>query len=167
VRGTVFIAPVASVPDGAMIDPTKARFWVSWQDDDEPSFLGDDEVDGAEAAIVWGRERSDTVLIRLGHRGDTYFSAGSFHARADDGPLPVWPPTDPPPGGWWEPPKVPTLLEIEHVETQVASGERSAQDAANWAMDRLRPSIDENAPEDIRAALFRLIQLAPPGPRGF
>src|SRR5206468_4526 len=53
------------------------HFWASWQDDDEPAALEDVELVGAEAAIHWGRARSCTVLIRLGNRGDTYFSAGS------------------------------------------------------------------------------------------
>ena len=98
-RGEVFISPVASVPaDGSMIDPATGRFWASWQDEAEGT-IEDIEVDGAEAAIEWGRERSETVYIRLGHRGDTYFSAGVVDAEDDDGPMPVWPPPGPPPGG--------------------------------------------------------------------
>jgi hypothetical protein len=82
-----------------MIDPATARFRASWQDEDESAELEDIEVVGAEAAIRWGGERSNTVLIRLGNRGDTYFSAGSLLAEDDDGPLPAWPPSGPPPGG--------------------------------------------------------------------
>src|SRR5262245_17817886 len=101
-RSVVFIAPVARVPaDGSMIEPATGRFWASWQDEDERAALEDVELAGADAAIAWGRERSDTVLIRLGNRGDTYFSAGSRQAEDDEGPLPSWPPLAPPPGGWW------------------------------------------------------------------
>lgn len=162
-RGTVFIAPVEPVPDGAMIDPAKGQFWCSWQDDGLASALEDVDIDGAEAAVEWGRKRSETVLIRLGHRGDTYFSAGAVHAEDDDGPLPLWPPHTPPSGGWWEPPKVPTLSEIEKVASDAASGVRSAEEAAVWAMDRMRPALEQDAPAEIRDGLLRLIDLIPPG----
>ncbi len=102
-RGQVFIAPVAAVPaDGSMVDPERSRFWASWHDDNHESGVEIIEVDGAEAAIAWGRERSQIVLIRLGHRGDTYFSAGTTPVEHDDGPMPLWPPTAPP-NGWWQP----------------------------------------------------------------
>jgi hypothetical protein len=86
-----------------MVDPATARFWVSWQEDERA--IEDADVEGADAAIAWGRERSDVVLIRLGHRGDTYFSAGAIHPEDDDeeDPMPHWPPDGPPPGGWWTP----------------------------------------------------------------
>ena len=105
-RGTVYIAPTAGFePDGRMADPETTLFWVSWQDN-RP--LEDDDIRGAEAAIEWGRERSDYVLIRLGHRGDTYFSAGTKHPPENpddpyDEPLPIWPPSGPPPEGWFTP----------------------------------------------------------------
>jgi len=167
-RGEVFIAPIASVPaDGSMINPATARFWASWQDEAESRALEDVELDGAEAAIEWGRARSRIVWIRLGHRGDTYFSAGTTHPDDDEEPTPVWPPAGPPPGGWWEPPTVPTLREIERVAAEVASEMRSAEDAAHWAMDRLRPVIEEGAPQEIRAALLRLVDLVPPGLQRF
>lgn len=103
-RGEVYIAPVGPVPaDGSVIDPERARFWASWQDDEADEPLDDVDLDGAEAAIAWGRERSRVVLIRLGNRGDTYFSAGEEHVANDDGPLPLWPPEGPPPDGWWDP----------------------------------------------------------------
>jgi hypothetical protein len=167
-RGEVFISPVAPVPaDGSMINPTTARFRASWQDEAEPQALERVELDGAEAAIEWGRDRSHIVWIRLGNRGDTYFSAGATHPEDDEGPVPVWPPAGPPPGGWWEPPTVPTLPEIERVAAEVASEMRSAEDAAHWATDRLRPVIEEGAPQEIRAALLRLVDLVPPGLQRF
>ena len=79
-----------------MVDPATAVFWVSWQDD---APLADDNVVGAEAAISWGRERADRVLIRLGHSEDTYFSAGLDTAND----LPRWPHSDPPAEGWFTP----------------------------------------------------------------
>jgi hypothetical protein len=79
-----------------MVNPVTSSFWVSWQDDD---LLADDDVIGAEAAISWGRERADRVLIRLGHSEGTYFSAG--RERVED--LPEWPPSGPPAGGWFTP----------------------------------------------------------------
>src|SRR5687767_6132272 len=98
-RGEVFISPVDPVPaDGSMIDPALASFHVSWQDEGEAGALEDDEVFGADDAIAWGRERSPVVWIRLGNRGDTYFSAGDEHP-ADDDPdefVPHWPPDGPP-----------------------------------------------------------------------
>lgn len=167
-RGTVFIAPVAPVPaDGSMIDPAAGRFWASWQEEGEPASLEDVELVGAEAAIAWGRERSETVLIRLGNRGDTYFSAGLAPAEDDDGPLPIWSPAWPPPGGWWEPPTCPTLGEIERVAAELASGTRSADDAARWAMDRLRPALEESAPDEIQTALLKTAEAAGTGLRRF
>lgn len=105
-RGRVYIAPSASFPaDGRMVDPATARFWVSWQDDDLDDVIENDDVLGAESAIAWGRERADVVLIRLGHRGDTYFSAGTVHQEPEDEEerLPIWPPAGPPPEGWLTP----------------------------------------------------------------
>jgi hypothetical protein len=97
-RGIAFIAPSAfDVPTGRMVDPETSLFWVSWQEN-EPDDPVDDEIRGAEAAIAWGRERADVVFIRLGHDGDTYFSAGVVHPgpdEYDDAPLPEWPPQKP------------------------------------------------------------------------
>jgi hypothetical protein len=100
-RGTIYIAPVASyVPSGWMVDPEASTFSVSWEDWDKDTQTGEllehgGEVAGAEAAIAWGRERSDEVLIRLGHTEATYFSAGHVHLtdRVDGTgrALPVWP----------------------------------------------------------------------------
>jgi hypothetical protein len=110
-RGTIYIAPVASyVPSGRMVDPDTSSFSVSWQDWDDDTQTGEllehgGEVAGAEAAIAWGRERSDRVLIRLGHTEATYFSAGHVHCtdQTDGGGrvLPVWPPDSAPAEGWW------------------------------------------------------------------
>jgi hypothetical protein len=105
-RGAVYIAPSASFPaDGRMVDPDSARFWISWQDDEADEAIEDDEVLGAQAAIAWGCERSDVVVIRLGHRGDTYFSAGAVHPESEDEEerMPMWPPEEPPPEGWYAP----------------------------------------------------------------
>jgi hypothetical protein len=167
-RGEVFISPVAPVPaDGSMLDPATARFQASWQAEEEPMYLclEDVELDGAEAAIEWGRARSDKVWIRLGHRGDTYFSAGTTQQPddVDDEPMPVWPPTGPPPGGWWEPPTVPTMDEIDRVGADVASNRLSVEEAVTWALDRLTPAIEASAPREIQAALMRLADLGPPG----
>jgi hypothetical protein len=160
VRGEVFIAPVAPVPsDGSLIDPATGLFWASWQDEGESAALEDVELVGADVAIAWGRERSESVWIRLGNRGDTYFFAGSgMQPESDDEPIPDWPPAGPPPGGWWEPPTCPTLPEVERVAAEVTSGIRSAKDAALWAWDRMYPSITEGAPSPIVEALHRLIE---------
>jgi hypothetical protein len=101
----VYIAPSASFPaDGRMVDPATARFWVSWQDEEATMAIEDDDILGADAAIAWGRERADVVLIRLGHREDTYFSAGATYPESeDDEPMPIWPPAGPPPEGWFTP----------------------------------------------------------------
>jgi len=86
-----------------MVDPATATFWASWQTDEEA--IEDVDIVGAENAIAWGRDRADVVVIRLGHRGDTYFQAGAVHEQddSDDPPPPPWPPAAPPPGGWWTP----------------------------------------------------------------
>jgi hypothetical protein len=94
-RGTVWIGPsTLELPSGRLVDPATARFWVSWQDDE---LLEDDEVAGAEAAIAWGRERAERVLIRLGHNGPHY-AAG----EVSGGSAPSWPP-ETPPEGWFTP----------------------------------------------------------------
>lgn len=103
-RGVVYVCPSASFPaDGRMVDPETATFWASWQTGEEA--LEDVDIVGAENAIGWGRERADVVYIRLGHRGDTYFSAGDSEEEGDfdDPPPPRWPPAGPPSGGWFEP----------------------------------------------------------------
>jgi hypothetical protein len=97
-RGTVWIAPSAfEIPSGRMVDPATSSFWVSWQDDD--GVVADTDLVGAEAAISWGRQRSERVLIRLGHSAGTYFSAGR---KREEG-MPEWPPTEAPPDGWLAP----------------------------------------------------------------
>jgi hypothetical protein len=79
-RGEVYIGPSAHFePDGRMVDPETSLFYASWQDN--RVLEDEDDIRGAEAAIEWGRERSDYVIIRLGHRGDTFFSAGTKHRR--------------------------------------------------------------------------------------
>lgn len=100
-RGTVYIAPSAfDVPTGRMVDPETSLFWVSWQDETADDVVESrDDIVGAEAAIAWGRERADVVVIRLGHRGDTYFSAGDI----PDPSMPPWPPRTPPAEGWFTP----------------------------------------------------------------
>jgi hypothetical protein len=106
-QGRVYICPSIEMPvqpaDGQMVNPETALFSASWQTPEQ--VLEDVDIVGAEAAIAWGQERADVVLIRLGHRGDTYFSAGSIHKEylADpDEPMPIWPPSGPPPEGWFE-----------------------------------------------------------------
>jgi hypothetical protein len=79
-----------------MVDPATAVFWVSWQDD---ALLENADVVGADAAIAWGRERADRILIRLGHSDGTCFSAGSDETQD----LPKWPPSSTPPEGWFTP----------------------------------------------------------------
>jgi hypothetical protein len=100
-RGTVYIAPSASkVPADRMVDPKTSLFWVSWQEDAADDVIEfRDDIVGAEAAIAWGRRRADVVVIRLGHTGDTYFSAG----ERPDPSVPSWPPQTSPPEGWFRP----------------------------------------------------------------
>jgi hypothetical protein len=116
-----------------MANPATSRFWVSWQDDaHRDGSLEDDVVEGAEAAIEWGRVRSDVVWIRLGNRGDTYFSAGVRHPadpEPDSDYVPHWPPAGPPPGGWWEPPPKPDRSEIRAIRERVAAGEMGTAEA--------------------------------------
>jgi hypothetical protein len=161
VRGEVYIGPVEYVPpDGSMIDPANAKFWASWQADDAPNVLEEIELESAEAAIAWGRGRSETVLIRLGGRDDTYFTAGVVPAEDDDGPVPAWPPAGPPPGGWWKPPTCPTLDEVRDVAAQLAAGTLSPHDAAGWAMDRIGPAIEASASDELLEALSALVPTA-------
>jgi hypothetical protein len=108
----VFISPDDPVPaDGSMVNPETAVFRAHVEEEvGGRSSPGEEtKVTGAEAAIAWGRERASVVWIRLGNRGDTYFSAGQEHP-ADDEPeefVRHWPPEGPPTGGWWKPPPSP------------------------------------------------------------
>jgi hypothetical protein len=97
----VVISPVDLAPDdGSLIDPDRGRFVASLQGPDR--VIEEIEVEGADAAILWGRARAEIVIIRLGARGDCVFSAGDVVAYDEDDPLPLWPP-DPPAAGWWVP----------------------------------------------------------------
>jgi hypothetical protein len=80
-----------------MVDPETSLFVVSWEDEDD--VIESTEVRGAEAALAWGRERAEVVLIRLGHTWETYFSAGD---RPEES-LPAWPSQASPPEGWFTP----------------------------------------------------------------
>ena len=163
-RGEVHIAPVASVPAGSMIDPECGLFWASWQDPDRT--LEDIEIVGANAAIEWGRARASTVIIRLGHRHNDFFSAGDVPPEGEEGRLPTWPPRTPQ-AGWWTPPPRPSLAEVEQVEADVAAGSLSVEKAARWALARLDPAISETAPEDVTLALARLASTSRIGILGF
>jgi hypothetical protein len=131
-RGVVWIAPQSYVPPGRLVDPEAAELWVSWQDDDP---LQDEVVHGASAAVAWGRERSDVVMIRLGHHEGSYLSAGDRHPADEEG-VPHWPPVEPPPEGWWMPPPIPTLEDVAAVVEQVERGDLDAAEAAAWAHER-------------------------------
>jgi hypothetical protein len=143
-----------------MIDPESGIFWASWQEPDRA--LEDVELVGADAAILWGRARAETVSIRLGHQHTDFFSAGDSVAEGEEGPLPTWPPSTPA-GGWWTPPPRPSMAEIEQVEAELADGKISADEAARWAQARLDPGIREQAPEDVTFALARLAAASPVG----
>ena len=156
-RGEVHIAPVAQVPAGSMIDPETGLFWASWQEPERA--LEDIELVGADAAILWGRARAETVIIRLGHRHHDFFSAGDSLAEGEDGPLPTWPPSTPQ-AGWWTPPQLPSLAEVEQVEVEVAAGKLSADEAARWALARLDPVVSEQVPKDVTFALARLASMS-------
>jgi hypothetical protein len=159
-RGEVFICPVDRVPaDGSMVDPAGSRFWASWQDEGEDDALEHVEIEGAEAAIAWGRERASVVWIRLGHRGDTYFSAGDEHLAFDepgDEPVPSWPPAAPPQEGWWSPLQSPTRAEVQRVVDEVAKGERSEKSGAGWALERMGTAIESGAEQEILVLLGEL-----------
>lgn len=161
-RGTVYICPVAPVPSGSMIDPEGGRFWASWQDDEVRTALADVKFDGAHAAITWARERSEIVLIRLGHTSDTYFSAGATHPESDDQPLPVWPPVGVPLHVWWIPPSCPSDDDLARIEDEFTSGERSAAEAGQWAVDRLGIAMEEGVADELLDRLTRLAALAEP-----
>jgi hypothetical protein len=141
-----------------MINPEAGLFMASWQGDGvvEDGVLDEIELVGAEPAVLWGRARAETVIIRLGHRHDTFFSAGDSPVEDDDGPMPAWPPEGPPDGGWWQPPPRPTLAEVDRVAAEVAAGTLSVDEAAQWALARLDPGIEEEAPEEVIDALAQL-----------
>ena len=83
-----------------MVDPDNSMFVASWQ---HGGLLEHTQITGAEAAIAWGRERSERVLIRLGHGTDTYFSAGD----REHGEFPPWPPPRRAASDWWSPSDAP------------------------------------------------------------
>jgi hypothetical protein len=94
-----------------MVDPETSIFgvhWEAWDDERQTGemFADGGEIEGAEAAIAWGRERCDRVLIRLAHSDEGHFSAGRVQIteRTDGGrAFPTWPPASPPSDGWWTP----------------------------------------------------------------
>ena len=111
----VWIAPAATVdiPEGMWVDPATSVFWTSWQyiaddapDDAGAELLGHEDILGADAAIAWGRGRARIVLIRLSHAAESYFSVGELPYTGTLGGkrVPPWPPTGPPPRGWFTPP---------------------------------------------------------------
>jgi hypothetical protein len=113
-RGRVWIAPATfdPIPKGMWVDPVTTTFAASWQyvrdeapEDAGVELLGQEEIVGADAAIAWGRERAQIVLIRLSHSAGSYFSAGevTHSGSLDAGSIPAWPPTGPPPQGWFTP----------------------------------------------------------------
>ena len=51
------------------------------------AIVEDTEIVGGDAAVAWGRVRSDRVFIRLGHTEDTYYAAGAERAVE----YPEWP----------------------------------------------------------------------------
>ena len=141
-----------------MVDPGTGLFFASWQGDGivEDSVLEEIELVGAEPAVLWGRARAERVIIRLGHRHDTFFSAGDAPVEDDDGLMPAWPPAGPPDGGWWQPPPRPTLAEVEQVTAEVDAGTLSVDEAAQWALAWLDPAIEEEAAEGVIDALAQL-----------
>lgn len=108
-RGVVFIAPVDLAPaNGEMVSPA-ARFYGHWEAAGGGGIIelgpqGDDGDwwEGAEDAIAWARQRAPVVVIRLGSRDDTYFSAGEVDVVDAGRPMKKWPPLEPS-GGWWSP----------------------------------------------------------------
>jgi len=136
-----------------MVDPAVSRFWVSWQRHTDPrGILEDDVIEGADAAIAWGRARSEVILIRLGNRGDTCFSAGVRHPADNSAveQVPHWPPAGRPPDGWWAPPRRPDRTAIRSIRISVASGELDAAEAKAWAELRLHVYGYDLDPETVR-----------------
>jgi hypothetical protein len=159
-RGEVYISTLDFPPDGSMVDPALARFEASWQDESHPDgVLEIAEFEGAEAAVAWARERSDVVWIRLGNTGDTYFSAGEEHPEEPGSPpFPRWPPSVPPPGGWWRSPPKPTFEEVEAVLRRLRAGDLSADEADAWARERLHQEYEppiEGSTLRVMATLLR------------
>jgi hypothetical protein len=146
-RGEVWISLEGWVPPGRMIDPDTADFGASWQDDGS---LEDEVLHGAAAAVEWGRERSDVVMIRLVHHEGSYFSAGERHL-AD---VPHWPPPGAPPEGWWTPPPIPTLEDVTAKVESVQRGETDPAEARSWAKEQLAiflPELGESHLPTLRA----------------
>lgn len=119
----VVITPSAWSFDG-VADPEQAEFTASLDDTDDIARGPAEEVIrfiGAEAAIAWGRERAEIVLIALDSHWDTQtsFSAGIkpwYLEGIHDAPLPSWPGSanvEPPPEGWHVPPDADTMGQLE------------------------------------------------------
>jgi hypothetical protein len=134
-RGVVYIAPTAHyVPPGRLVDPERSSFHVHWEDPDLPETLANaGEIVGATEAIRWGRERCDSVLIRLAHTLESYYSAGEVPLTENvDGTgrqFPIWPPAQRPPEGWWTP------------EDEEAAWKHAAEDAR-----RSEPRLPDGEP---------------------
>ncbi len=89
--GTVHIAETFDEED---VGRLTGLFVAHWESDDDPrSIEGPDGVT-VEKAIEWGREHSDAVIVRVGHR---FYSAGAKDLTSDSGdeddpdPILPWP----------------------------------------------------------------------------
>ena len=125
-----------------MVDPEASIFEVHWEAWDDETLTGEmlasgGEMEGAEAAIAWGRERCDRVLIRLAHSDESHFSAGRIQLTESAGSgraFPTWPPDSPPPDGWWTPSDEAAAWEeaVESARREAAGSEvRSERDRPN------------------------------------
>jgi hypothetical protein len=110
--GIVWIAPEVGwgwdLPTDRLFDPEHSLFWARWElwneDSSRLDHDGDEIILGAEAAIQWGHERADVILIRLSG-GDSFYSAGrAVRTKAFGMALQPWPP-DRPAEGWFRPPE--------------------------------------------------------------
>jgi hypothetical protein len=79
-----------------MVDSDNSLFVATCQQNGP---LDHTEIASAEAALAWGRERAERIVIRLGHTEDTYFTAGDKQKAS----FTRWPPAAPPVAGWWSP----------------------------------------------------------------
>lgn len=70
--GIVWISPSdPAVPSGRMVDSDNSLFVATCQQNGPLDHTG---IASAEAALAWGRERAERIVIRLGHTEDTCFT---------------------------------------------------------------------------------------------
>lgn len=107
--------PIASVPEGRMVDPASGTFLARWFDHEDPDWtlIEYQWFVGVEPAIAWARERADAVVVAVkapyyevtssGDVPEGFFSAGGVPWSSGPDALREWTgAVEPPAEGWYQ-----------------------------------------------------------------